>query len=575
MKPLHIFTCCMMIIICGCTGNADRKSISEIPKANKFCSPAPKTDDREWYESGKKAPLFSGLDGIEFEITANSEEAKKYFRQGMMLSYGFNHAEAARSFFEASRIDSTCAMCYWGFAYVLGPNYNAGMEEDNFERAYLATQKALQYAPLATEKEQALITAVAKRYPKEPVDDRSEYDRAYADAMREVHRKFPDDDDIATLLAEALMDLHPWDLHDKEGKPKEWTPEIIALLEGVMKKSPRHAGSNHLYIHAVEASSTPERGLPSADLLLTLVPGAGHLVHMPSHIYIRTGHYHEGSLSNIKAGEVDSLYVAACNAQGAYPLVYFPHTIHFLAATATLEGNSEWAMQAARSVAKHTYTELMNEPFWDAIMQHFYSIPLYVAVKFAKWDDIFNDTKELNEYPYIRGIQHYARGMAFLNKNESEKAQAELAALKVIAADTVLADMIIWEINSIQAILQIAEKVLEGELSAAAGNYDAAIQSLREGVTLEDGLNYIEPPDWFFSVRHHLGAVQLQAGKFADAQKTFEQDLKVLRENGWALSGLVLALEKQGKQKEAADVRSRFEKSWQWATVKIDGGKVI
>jgi tetratricopeptide (TPR) repeat protein len=533
------------------------------------------TDDKAWYSSGKKAPFFSGLDGVDFKITTTNEEAQKYFNQGMMLAYGFNHAEAARSFYEASRLDSNCAMCYWGFAYVLGPNYNAGMEPDNYERAYNAIQKALKLSSNATLKEQALIKAMALRYSAEPVEDRSALDKAYSDAMRKVRNQFPTDGDIAAMFAESLMDMHPWDLFDKEGKPKEWTPEILSSLEKTMKMSPKHAGAHHFYIHAIESSFTPEKGLPSADLLMTLVPGAGHLVHMPSHIYIRCGKYHEGTLSNILASQGDSLYVATCHAQGAYPLIYFPHTIHFMSATATLEGNSEMAMKSARAVAAHIDTALIEEPFWGAIMQHFYSIPMYVAVKFAKWDEILADNKNPNKHLYIRGIQHYAKGMAYVGNKQTDIAKNELAAIKIIAADTTLRNIKIWDLNSMQTIVQIAEKVLEGEMKASEEKYDDAITLLKEGVKLEDELNYTEPPDWFFSVRHHLGSVLLKAGKYSEAQKVYEQDLKTFPENGWALSGLMKTLEMQGKKKEAQDIKTRLEKSWQHADVKLKDGIVI
>ncbi|MCR6722145.1 MAG: hypothetical protein NVV59_18070 [Chitinophagaceae bacterium] len=293
-----------------------------------------------------------GLDGINFTITTSSKEAQEYFNQGMMLAYGFNHAEAARSFFEASRLDSACAMAYWGFAYVLGPNYNAGMEPDNFQRAYEAAVKAKTILANCSPKEKALIEAISTRYAADAPEDRSALDIAYAEAMKKVYTQFPSDPDIGALYAEAMMDLHPWDLYDKETKkPKEWTPQLMSVMEHLMKINPNHPGAHHFYIHALEASSTPERAIASAKQLETLVPGSGHLVHMPSHIYIITGDYHAGSLSNIRAVEVDSIYTTTCHAQGAYPLAYYPHNYHFLAATATLEGASALAWDAAKKIA--------------------------------------------------------------------------------------------------------------------------------------------------------------------------------------------------------------------------------
>lgn len=273
------------------------------------------TSDREWYTLGKKAPLFDGLDGIDFKITTLNQEAQRYFNQGMMLAYGFNHAEAARSFFQASQLDSTCAMAYWGFAYVLGPNYNGGMEQDNFQRAYDSTIKAKSLTKNCTPLEIALIEALSLRYQTNPPTDRSLLDIAYANAMEKVHKQFPTHPDIGALYADALMNLHPWDLYDKKTKkPKNWTPELVSVLEQLIKMNPKHPGAHHFYVHALEGSSNPEKALSSANLLNDLVPGSGHLLHMPSHIYINTGDYHLGTLANLRAIEVDSAYTTACYA---------------------------------------------------------------------------------------------------------------------------------------------------------------------------------------------------------------------------------------------------------------------
>ncbi|HXS55779.1 MAG TPA: hypothetical protein VN726_06620, partial [Hanamia sp.] len=337
------------------------------------------TTDKDWYTSGKKAPKFKGFEGIDFKISTSNQEVQEYFNQGMMLSYGFNHAEAARSFYEATRLDSTCAMAHWGYAYVLGPNYNGGMEKDNFQRAYDATIKAQSFSKNCTPKEKALIEALASRYAANPPEDRSSLDIAYASAMKKVYKQYSSDPDIGALYAEALMNLHPWDLYDKQTKqPRAWTPELVAVLEHLMKVNPKHPGAHHFYIHAVETSTTPEKALASANLLYTLVPGAGHLVHMPSHIYINTGDYHLGSLSNLKAVEADSIYTTACHAQGMYPLSYYPHNYHFLAATATLEGNSSLAWMAAKELQNHTAKDIMHLPEWGTL-QHYYTIPYYVA----------------------------------------------------------------------------------------------------------------------------------------------------------------------------------------------------
>ncbi len=526
---------------------------------------SPKVTDKEWYTTGKKAPRFEGLDGIDFRISTSSKEAQDYFNQGMMLAYGFNHAEAARSFYEATRLDSNCAMAYWGFAYVLGPNYNAGMEEDNFLRAYEASVKAKSLAGNCTPKEAALIGALATRYVAEPPVDRNPLDIAYAAAMKKVYAQFPTDPDIGALYAESTMDLHPWDLYDKETKaPRAWTPELLAVLEHLKKVNPGHPGAHHFYIHALEASAVPEKALTSAKQLETLVPGSGHLMHMPSHIYINTGDYHLGSLANIRAVEVDSAYTTACHAQGAYPLSYYPHNYHFLAATATLEGNAALAWEAAGKLQMHTATDIMRMPGWGTL-QHYYTIPYYVAVKLSMWDTIMAIPAPAKDLVYPTAVWHYARGMASLGKNDVSAAQQEMTGLQVLAADSSLRDLTVWGINTTADLVQIAAKVLEAGIACRQNRIPDAVSLLQEAVAIEDNLNYNEPPDWFFSVRHHLGAALLKAGKYDDAEKVYNRDLQIWRKNGWALIGLYNALALQKKESEAQKAKTAFETAWQFA----------
>nr|WP_314895727.1 hypothetical protein [uncultured Flavobacterium sp.] len=535
---------------------------------------APQTTDASWYLTNNKAPIFKGLNVIDYPITTKSTEAQKYFNQGMALSYGFNHAEAARSFYYATKLDPECAMCYWGFAYVLGPNYNAGMEPDNYERAYKAIQKAIQLSDKASKKEKALINALAKRYTEKHVEDRSNLDIAYSAEMKKVSKKFPDDVNINALYAESIMDLHPWDLYEKDGTPKKWTPEIVSLLEKTLKKDPKNIGANHFYIHVVEASNTPERGNNAAKAFDNgLVPGSGHLVHMSSHIYIRTGEYHKGTLANINAVKVDSNYVAMCHAQGAYPLGYYPHNYHFMAGTATLEGNSKWAMIGANKVSKHVHPKTMTEPGWGTL-QHYYVIPYYVAVKFGKWDDILKMKLVTDTLKYPVAVTHYAKGMAYLGKNDLKKAKQELLQLEEIAKDKKLEQITIWELNSVSTLTQIAKRVLKAEIAASEKNYVQSIALLKEAVAIEDSLNYNEPPDWFFSVRHHLGAVQIEAVKYQDAVKTYEDDLKRLPKNGWAHHGLRLAYEKMNNKTKAKEITRLIEKSWGNADTKITTSRI-
>jgi len=553
---------------CNSVSENTCKQLSSASPATVGC--APQTTDKLWYSSGKKAPKLNGLDGIDFNISTTSGEAQAYFNQGLMLAYGFNHAEAARSFFEASRLDSNCAMAYWGFAYVLGPNYNAGMEEDNYQRAYEASRKALALSANCTAKEKALIQALSVRYTREAPKTRGHLDGAFSQAMKKVYDSYPSDPDISALYAESLMDMHPWDMYEKKTKkPRPWAPEIVAILEKLIRQYPKHPGAPHFYIHAVEASDNPSRGIPSANLLMYLVPGSGHLVHMGSHIYIWTGDYHLGSLANLKAVAIDSAYVTACHAQGAYPLAYYPHNYHYLAATATMEGNSANAWMAARKVQQKTATTIMREPGWGTL-QHYYTIPYFVAVKFGMWDSILAMKPEPADLVYPQCIAHYARGIAYLGKNDIVKAEAELAALAKLSKDSTLKEITIWGINSSFDIVQIANHVLTAEIHRTRKHYDEAITHFREAIAIEDNLNYDEPPDWFFSVRHHLGNALLQAGKNAEAEKIYREDLATWKENGWALIGLYHALQQQGRATEANDAKAHFLKAWRYADININ-----
>ncbi len=565
----------LSILFCSCNQQSADKKQEKINVTNSApigCSP--EVSDKSWYSSGKKAPLFKGLEGVHFPITTKSVEAQKYFDQGLMLSFAFNHAEAARSFFEAARQDSNCAMSWWGFAYVLGPNYNAGMEKDNFQRAYDAVQKAKNTAASCTPKEKAMIEALSFRYSNDTSISRSSLDSAYAVAMRKVYQKYPDDATLASLFAEALLDLHPWNLWRKDGTVQPWAPEIIAVLEKCLKLDPRHVGANHFYIHAMEMSQHAESAVASADLLRDLVPGSGHLLHMPSHTYIRMGRYHDGVVANQKAVLVDSLYVEACHAQGVYPLAYYPHNYHFIAACAMLDGESKIAMKGAIATSEHAHKKLLRDPAW-ATLQHYYSIPWYVEVKLGLWNDITNSPAPEKDLKYPLVIWHYAQGMAMLSKNKIVEAKGHLAEMKQIMADTTIKDLTIWGINTVFDLCVIASKTLEGEIFAKEKNYSNAISILKEAVVAEDALNYDEPPDWFFSIRHHLGAVLIDAGKFKEAIKVYEKDLETYRENGWALKGLMNAYEKLGDSKKYEAIKSRFKKSWQYSDIVISSSRIL
>jgi tetratricopeptide (TPR) repeat protein len=556
----------MFMLLASCQRKQQPFQTSGVPDLPpiSFCAPKSVVLNTEPGYDGTLVPLFAGLtENFSYPITTDSKVAQKYFDQGLILAYGFNHAEAARSFQEAARQDPDCAMCHWGLGYVLGPNYNAGMQPEVLPQAHEAIAKAKMLSYKVSPKEQALILALSKRYPKTMDDDPKPYYQAYADAMRDVQKQFPDDQDIAAMCAEALMDMHPWDLWTKGGQPQPWTPEILGIIEGVLEKNPQHVQSIHLYIHATEASGNAERAIPYANHLRSLVPGSGHLVHMPSHTYLNTGHYWEGTLANERAVKIDSSYVEACHAAGIYPLAYYPHNWHFLAACAAMAGKGDRALEASRYMADHVVNkEMIAEPAFGATLQHFYTIPWFIMVKFAKWDEILNEPEPVFNMEYPMAIWHYAKGMAYSAKGNLPQAEKELAAVKEIEKIEALGEMKLFDINNALQVVMIASNVLEGEILYRKGQYSQAIVSLEKAVEFEDGLSYIEPPDWFFSVRHLLGFVLLEAGQFAKAENVYRTDLKTFKENGWALIGLYQSLVKQGKNKEAKAVRQRFEKAW-------------
>lgn len=518
-----------------------------------------------------KTPLFDSLGDHHHPISTDSVQAQQYFDQGLILAYSFNHAEAERSFREAARLDPDCALCYWGIALVLGPNINAGMEAEAVPKAWQALQRAVSLSETASEQEQAYIQALARRYSPEPVADRKPLDLAYANAMREIVQRYPDDLDAATLFAEALMDTMPWDYWTAAGKPKPETAEVLATLESVMARNPSHPGANHFYIHTVEAVR-PELGIAAADRLRGLVPGAGHLVHMPSHIYIRVGRYHEASLANQQAIAADQAYLKQCHAQGLYPLAYVPHNYHFLWATATMEGRSEAAIEAARQVAAKADQDLMREPGYGTLQQYD-SMPLYALTAFGRWDAILAEPAPAKDLRYPMGIWHYARGMAFTAKGQLDQAAQELDALRAIAADPALKEVTIWDINTTASLLQVAQAVLAGQLAAQQGNNRQAIAYLETGIELEDHLNYDEPPPWYPPVRQYLGEVLLATDRPTAAETVYREDLKQLPDNGWSLFGLTQSLLAQGKTDRAQAVQQRFEVAWQYADITLTASR--
>ncbi len=522
----------------------------------------------------KQAPLFDNLGTLDFPITTNSELAQNYFNQGVILAYGFNHEEAFRSFEEVARLDSNCSMAYWGMAYVLGPNINLPMDAGSVHTAYEAIQKAISLLDDETQREKDFVMALSERYSAEVMEDRTPLDQAYSDAMRNLSNTYPDDLDAATMFAESIMDVHPWDYWLKDGTAQPWTPELLAVLESVMERNPDHHGANHLYIHAVEASKNPHRGLTSADKLRFLAPGAGHLVHMPAHIYIRTGKYHEGSLANIRAVKSDEEYINQCNQQGFYPISYYPHNYHFLWATATLEGDSKTAIDAALKTSQKPPDSLMEVCGYQTL-QHFAAIPLYAYVTFGKWDEILNYERPQDNRPYILAIWHYARAMAFISKSNLIEAEEEIAELEKYLNNESIEELIVWGINSSGLLVQIAYEVSMGEFEAKRKNYDLAISHLKKSVELEGQLRYDEPPTWFYPCRQNLGAVLIQAGRYNEAQIVYEENLSEIPNNGWGLFGLQQALLMQGRIKEADDVEKQFNEAWKYSDLQLTASRIL
>jgi len=525
-------------------------------------------------EQVKRAPLFDNLGTLNFPITTKSELAQKYFNQGIILAYGFNHEEAFRSFEEVARLDSNCAMAYWGMAYVLGPNIHLPMDVGVVHTAYEAIQKAISLLDNETQREKDYVMALSKRYSAEALEDRTPLDQAYSDEMRNLSVKYPDDLDAATMFAESIMDLHPWNYWLKDGTAQPWTPELVAILEGVIQKNPDHHGANHLYIHAVEASKNPHRGLASADKLRFLAPGAGHLVHMPAHIYIRTGKYHEGSLANIRAVKSDEEYINQCNQQGFYPLSYYPHNYHFLWATATLEGDSKTAIDAAIKTSQKPPDSLMSVCGYETL-QHFAAIPLYAFVTFGKWEEILNYEKPKDDRPYIVAVWHYARAMAFIAANNIAEAEKEIISLESFRGNETIDDLLIWGFNSAGILVNIAIETSRGELAAKKKNYSEAIAHLEKAVDYEYSLQYDEPPTWFYPCRQNLGAVLIEAGKFEEAEKIYRENLADIPDNGWGLFGLYQTLLKQGKIDEAAEVEKRFKEAWKYADIQLTSSRIM
>jgi tetratricopeptide (TPR) repeat protein len=512
--------------------------------------------------------LFDNLGNHHYAITTDVPLAQRYFDQGLRLYYGFNHAEAIRAFEEAARQDPNCAMCYWGIALAYGPNINLPMDRAAGLAAYQALQKALEREAHASSREQTLIRALATRYAPDPPEDRSALDAAYARALDDVRRRYPEDLEAATLYAESLMDLSPWNYWTADGQPRPDTSEMLAQLERVIAANPDHPGANHFYIHAVEAVQ-PERAVAAAERLAGLMPGAGHLVHMPGHIYIRVGRYLDAIAANEHAVHADETYIRDQGpAFGIYTAGYYPHNYDFLAFAASLVGRSQQSIGAAEKMMMLAPQEVLREPGMT-FLQHHQTRHLQMKVRFSRWDDILAVAAPPQDLPYARTMWHYARGRALAARGDAQAAEAALAQVVATANDPDVASLRL-EFNTSDAVLAIATEVLAGHIAAAKGDYQDAIRHLRQAARLEDELTYGEPPEWSVPVRQELGIVLLQAGRAAEAAQTFREDLKRFPDNGWSLRGLEQALRAEGRTVEADDVAARFRTVWSTADVSVD-----
>ena len=523
--------------------------------------------DHSGHGQSQPATLMTGVGTLHHPVSTSNPEAQEFFDQGLRLIYDFNHDEAARSFQRAAELDPKLAMAYWGIAEAVGPNYNDPASENRFKEAHEAIQKAVDLSANASPAEQAYIQAMAKRFPADPKADLKKSAENYHDAMREVAKKYPDDLDAATLFAESGMNLHPWGLWHVDGTPEAGTEEIVVTLESVIRRDPNHLGAIHYYIHATEASPNPQRALAYADKLAAMAPNAGHIVHMPAHVYIRTGDYEAAVKTNEEAAAVDRAYIKATGAQGIYPMMYYSHNLHFIAMCASMNGNYAEAKKNADLLVANVSPHLKEMPPLEGFM----TIAMAVDVRFHQWSAILAMPRPDPDLKITTGFWHFARGMALAGTGKLNEAEAEY---KIVAEaeqntppDVVFAAPIN---NKAKDILKISEDVLGAKIATARKDYAQAILLLTAAVAIQDTLKYGEPPDWFFPVRESLGAVLLINGDGAAAEKVFRADLERNPRNPRSLFGLQQALKAQNRNYDAGFVEAQFRDSWKGGEVKVE-----
>ncbi len=510
----------------------------------------------------KPATLMTGYGNWHHPVSTKNAPAQAFFDQGLRLIYAFNHNEAMRSFRRAAELDPKLAMAYWGIAEAVGPNYNDPASEDRFAQAHAAIEKAQTLGADASESDQAYIAALAKRFPADPKSDLRAAAEQYRDAMRDVVKRFPDDLDAATLFAEAGMNLHPWGLWRPDGTPEEGTEEIVSTLESVIRREPNHLGAIHYYIHSVEASSSPERALAGANRLAQLAPAAGHIVHMPAHIYIRTGDYEAAVKTNQKAALADQAYIKAGAAEGIYSMMYYSHNLHFIAMAAAMNGNYLESRRGAQLLAANVGPHVKEMPPLEGFM----TVPLAVEVRFHKWNEILKAPQPDPAMHTATVFWHFARGLALAGAGKLEEAEAEHKFVAEAEEKTPPDAIFQMPINNkTKDILKIAENVLGAKISLAKNDMDATVNQLRAAVAVQDSLKYDEPQDWFYPVRESLGAVLLKIGDYAGAEETFRADLDRNPRNPRSLFGLEQALKAMDRSYDAGFVRKQFDANWKGA----------
>lgn len=515
----------------------------------------------------RPASLMTGLGEHHHPVSTSNAEAQRFFDQGLTLVYAFNHEEAVRSFKRAAELDPNLAMAHWGVALALGPNINLDVDAAREKLAYEAILKAVALSANAPEHERAYIEALRKRYSNDPKADLKRLAVDYKNAMGELARRYPDDLDAVTLYAESAMDLRPWQLWSASGRPAEGTEEIVAVLESVLKRDPDHIGANHYYIHAVEASPHPEWALPSAQRLKVLTPAAGHLVHMPAHIDIRTGNYEAAARANAYAAEADRQYIKSNGGQGIYPMMYYTHNLHFLSIAHSMQGRFRDAKRAADQLEAHLGPYLDTMPEMIPMLDGFTALPILTLVRFRMWDEVLKTSAPDKRLAATNALWHFSRGMAYVSTGKIESAGNELNT--VVAAGKKIAPEATYGLNSASNILKIAENLLSAKIALAKNDKSSAIELLKKAVAVEDSLNYTEPADWTMPVRETLGGVLFSSGNIAEAEKVFRADLEKNPRSGRSLFGLQESLKAQGKKSAAQFVGREFQVAWKNADTQL------